>query len=213
MGSVREERAFWVFQLHSTLLNSIGAAIVQSRVCERAIRADAPGSLDEVRRLQSILGDLEVTTRNLAAPRPSDRTRSLADEIRRLIDDFHSSHPEIRLGMRIGSGSIRVQRRTVLAVRVVLQEALTNAARHGSPSHVEVDLALDSRSLLLRIRDDGCGFHIEDIGNEMIREGEEHPRWGVRLMREHAEMAGGRLEFSSAIGRGTQVTLHIPLPQ
>jgi len=60
-------------------------------------------------------------------------------------------------------------------------------------------------AVLLRVRDDGRGF------DARAQEG-GGGRLGLRLMREHAAMAGGRVEVSSAPGRGTQVTLYCPLP-
>src|SRR5438552_1146205 len=93
MGSVREERAFWVHQIHSTLLNSIGAAILQSRVCEQAVRVGAPDCSGEIQRLQGILAELEATARALTAPRTPERPGRIASEARRLIEAFRASHP------------------------------------------------------------------------------------------------------------------------
>ncbi len=85
MGGVREERAYWVRQIHSTLLSSIGAAILQSRVCEQAVRAGAPDSAEEIHRLKGILAELEMMTRTLAAARANEHVGSIADEVKRLI--------------------------------------------------------------------------------------------------------------------------------
>lgn len=204
----REERAFWVYQLHSNLLNSIGAAIAQSRVCEQAVSTGTSDCLLEVRRLQSILADLEATTRDLARRRSGNLPAGLLEGLSRIAAEFQVLHPAIQLELRSRGEGERVQRQAVSAARVVLQEALANAARHGIPSRIEVDITLDPRSLLLRVRDNGCGFDLRSVVN---RGGSECAHWGFRIMQEYAEMANGRIEVSSAVGRGTQVTLHIAL--
>jgi len=208
MGTVREERAFWVHQIHSTLLNSIAAAILQSRVCEQAARVGAPDCADEIQRLQGILAGLETAARALAA-RTVERLSSVPAEARRLIQEFRATHPGVELKAHVSEYDFKVPRHIADATRVVLQEALANIARHAGARCIDVCLAIEDGSVLLRVRDDGCGFdtsrHLAD------RHREFGTNWGLRLMREYAEMAGGRLEVSSATARGTQVTLFIPV--
>src|SRR2546426_10718415 len=97
MGSVREERAFWVHQIHSTLLNSIGAAILQSRVCEQAVRVGAPACSGEIQRLQGILAELGATARALTAPRTPQHPGRVGLEARRLGGAVGARHPGVEL--------------------------------------------------------------------------------------------------------------------
>jgi len=209
MGSVREERAFWVHQIHSTLLNSIGAAILQSRVCEQAVRVGAPDCSGEIQRLQGILAELEATARALTAPRTPKRPGRIASEARRLIEAFRASHPGIELNADIPEADLGVPERVVEAACVVLQEALVNISRHAEARRVEVWLTIEEETILLRVRDDGCGFDPpKQAAGGRLAYG---THCGIRLMDEYAAMAGGRLEVGSARGRGTQVTLFIPV--
>lgn len=209
MGRVKEERAFWVYRIHSRLLNPIGAAILQSRVCEQAVRAGTPSSIQEIRRLQEILAELETTTRTLATSRPPGHVASLSDEVQRLVEEFRAEHPQIEVVLSARGVDHRVQKRASSAVGVVLREALVNAVQHAHPTRVEIDLSIEVRSILVRVRDNGSGF---DVRSQFTVAGTEYGQhWGMRLMREYTEMAGGRVEFSSVGGRGTQVSLYIPL--
>lgn len=79
----------------------------------------------------------------------------------------------------------------------VAQEAIENAARHARAKTVSVTLAQTSRRLSLTIRDDGRGF---DVGAPAAG-------YGLRGMRERAEMLGGALSVVSAVGQGTTVEL------
>ncbi|MDQ7820014.1 MAG: ATP-binding protein [Armatimonadota bacterium] len=209
MARVRAERAFWRYRLHSTVLDSIGAVILQSRVCEQAVQSGAPDSVVEVRRLQGMLADLEALLRALAASRPTGRALRLSEEIRRLVDQFRRAHPAISVEVTLQESPGRVPHRVLAAATVVLHEALLNAARHAGPCRVQVVLAGIPGGVLLRIRDDGCGF---DVRTQPHLSDPSSGRLGLRLMHEHATMAGGRVEVSSAPGRGTQVTLYCPLP-
>src|SRR2546427_6347582 len=132
MGSVREERAFWVHQIHSTLLNSIGAAILQSRVCEQAVRVGAPDCSGEIQRLQGILAELEATARALTAPRTPEHPGRIASEARRLIEAFRASHPGIELKADIPEADLGVPERVVGGGCVVVQGALVEMFRQGA---------------------------------------------------------------------------------
>ena len=205
MTTVRDERAFWAHQVHTHLLNTIGAAIVQSQVCEAAVRGALPSSVDEVLRLRDILRALEETTRVMATA--AVLPRDLLREVRARTEAFAASHPELTLRLST-RGRGRVGRRAAAAVVIVLTEALANAIRHGRPACVEVDLAVGGGSVLLRVRDDGCGFDPAVLDGPAP---DARPRLGVSIMRQWARTLGGRLVVSSVPTRGTQVTLHLPL--
>jgi signal transduction histidine kinase len=85
----------------------------------------------------------------------------------------------------------------VAAYRIV-QEALTNVARHARARKCAVRLSLEPRALLLEIADDGRGFSGRRIGV------------GLQAMRERAAELGGACEITSTPGRGTTVSARLP---
>jgi PAS domain S-box-containing protein len=89
----------------------------------------------------------------------------------------------------------------------VLQEALTNVAKHAHASHVWVALRCDADTLSLSVEDDGQGF---DVPSEVSVA--RQPR-GIGLvgMRERLELLGGRLEIKSRPGQGTRLVAYAPL--
>ncbi|MGH2398601.1 MAG: sensor histidine kinase [bacterium] len=203
MANVREARALWAHQLHANLLNTIGAAILQSQVCEHAVRSSLPSSVDEVVRLGQMLRVLEGATRALVSGR-TEPPRDLANELRTRAADFARAHPDIEVRQSIHDGGTALSRRLRSGAGVILTEALANAGRHAAPTAIDVHLTLEHGSLLLRVRDDGRGF------DATARQG---AGFGLAIMHEWAEALGGRLVVSSVPGRGTQVTLHAPLKQ
>jgi signal transduction histidine kinase len=86
----------------------------------------------------------------------------------------------------------------VAAYRIV-QEALTNVARHAHASTCTVRLAITD-AFQLEISDDGVGFRPESGAGV-----------GLLSMRERAAEAGGSCLVESAPGRGTRILVHLPL--
>lgn len=83
----------------------------------------------------------------------------------------------------------------------ILQESLTNVARHAKAQRVEVSLNIDAEQLDLRIRDDGIGFSPAQPAQGM----------GLLGMRERALALGTRLEIQSQPGAGTEIRFSLPL--
>ena len=95
-------------------------------------------------------------------------------------------------------------RRTVL-FRVV-QEALTNVARHAQASRVEVSIQKLPGCICMKIKDDGKSFQVQRV---LQAKGNKH--LGLLGMRERLEMIGGNFGVESAPGKGTIVQAQIPL--
>ncbi len=89
----------------------------------------------------------------------------------------------------------------------VIQEALTNAARHAKAQHVEVALGWDPAQVTLRIADDGQGFDQREAAAQ-ARNGQHLGLWS---MRERVEQLGGRLTIDSQPGSGTTIQATVPL--
>src|SRR5258706_13468348 len=81
------------------------------------------------------------------------------------------------------------------------QEALTNVLRHARASEFKVLLAFDSSEIRLELRDNGCGFDPQ----------RKHEGFGLQGMRERAEGMGGRLTIQSAPGKGTAISIVLPV--
>lgn len=96
-----------------------------------------------------------------------------------------------------------------LAAFRIVQEAVSNAARHAKPSRVGVRVGVREGRLHLEVEDDGVGFDVMEVAAR-ARSGEAV---GLEGMRERAEIAGGTFRVDSVPGRGTRVVAEIPLPE
>src|SRR5579863_2744448 len=91
-----------------------------------------------------------------------------------------------------------------VALYRILQEALTNVARHSGAKAVSIRFARLAAALEVAVIDDGCGFDAKAVAVSSHR-------LGIQSMRERAAMLGGTLSFASQ-ERGTKILVHVPLP-
>jgi signal transduction histidine kinase len=88
----------------------------------------------------------------------------------------------------------------------VVQEALTNTARHARARKVEIEVREEGPTVGAAVQDDGQGF---DVGAAMARRGDRG--LGLIGMRERVEALGGTLDIVSAPGSGTRLSVSIPV--
>lgn len=91
-----------------------------------------------------------------------------------------------------------------LALFRIAQEALTNVAKHAAAREVIISLRHEGGYVALSVVDDGKGIH--DVN---ISQGRRHSGWGMTIMRERAELAGGALRVESEPGQGVAVVVEI----
>ncbi len=86
----------------------------------------------------------------------------------------------------------------------ILQEALTNIAKHARASNIEVSIEDGDDEITIRVRDDGIGFSPADP--------RKPDSYGLIGLRERAYLLGGKVTIDSAPGKGTRVEARLPLP-
>jgi signal transduction histidine kinase len=87
----------------------------------------------------------------------------------------------------------------------IVQESLTNVAKHAGASKVEIRLSQEGHPLSVSIRDNGVGF---DVNQVMARKGSRG--LGLAGIRERIESVGGTLSIHSWPGMGTELFINIP---
>jgi two-component system, NarL family, sensor histidine kinase UhpB len=114
-----------------------------------------------------------------------------------------SERTGIHCELAVGVADLELAEPYASAVFRILQESLTNAARHAQASRVEVALDRQDGAVTLMVHDDGRGFSPAD------------PRkpnsFGLMGLRERAYLLGGEVKIESEPGRGTTVEARIPV--
>jgi signal transduction histidine kinase len=128
-------------------------------------------------------------------------TPRLAESLAQLADDTEARHgvrPAVTVvGRRPDNASPDVD----LQLFRIAQEAVTNAVRHGHPTHIDIHVSYDQRQVALTIADDGCGFDAHAPAGTL----RDNEHFGLMTMRERVEHVGGGFSIESAPGTGTTV--------
>jgi signal transduction histidine kinase len=87
----------------------------------------------------------------------------------------------------------------------IFQETLTNIIRHANATQVEVVLTQADRELILMVSDNGRGISERDVADARSI--------GITGMRERVAQVGGEVSFLGVPGKGTTVTMRVPIPE
>lgn len=160
---------------------------------ERATKMDAllDRTVNSVRRISAELRPLMLDD------------LGLADGIAWLVEDFSArSGVRTTLAMPEAGGLEGLERNIANTLYRVLQESLTNVARHAGAQHAWIALAAEGNFVRLEVEDDGRGIADADLGR---------PRsLGLKGMRERVLYLGGTLEIGRAVRGGTRVAVRVP---
>ncbi len=199
-----QERRRIAIELHDELGQSLTAIKINLQLSER-FKGQVPTSLnlDSIR----IVEDTLQQVRNLATGlRPSMLDDlGLVPALQWLSDQaaqrsgFTVSFQYQDMGGRVASDIETVCFR-------IVQEALTNIARHALASEVTIRLSREDGELHLSVSDDGQGFDLTAMTERAVAGGS----LGVLGMQERATLVGGQLDIDSAPGRGS--TVHFKCP-
>jgi PAS domain S-box-containing protein len=121
----------------------------------------------------------------------------------------HAAEFQLRTGLRtsveVRGFARRLAARVETALFRIVQEALTNAAKHSGAAAVQVLLEEADGALTVQVEDDGRGL-VEPAQARRPGEG----GWGLRAIRERAQACGGTMRIENA-GRGARLVVEIPL--
>lgn len=196
-----QERKSLARNLHDELSQSLttiqveASAILGARRLQDA-RAGAEAILQQTRGMREMVRGI---LRNL---RPGVLAEfGLRAALLELIAQWGEHHPRIAVEASIPQTLPELPEVVAVSAYRVVQECLTNVARHAGAEHVRVAMAIDAQRLALVIEDDGSGFEasVNAAG------------FGLAGMRERVEGLGGRFGIEAVIGHGVKVTADIPL--
>jgi signal transduction histidine kinase len=207
VSAQEEERRRLSRELH----DEAGQALTGLEISLKLIGADLPSSQPGVRERLSDAIELAGTT--------MDRIRLLAQDLRppaldavglNLTLEGYCRGFAARTGLAVDYAGMEmpaVSDTVNIAVYRVLQEALTNVAKHAHARHVRVALGHAVGTLMLLVVDDGCGFDKQALAAR------SRPGTGIGLvgMQERVELLGGRLEIAAERGHGTRLAAYVPL--
>ncbi|WP_309060694.1 sensor histidine kinase [Streptomyces sp.] len=204
-AGVADERRRLAAEIHDTIAQGLTGIIAQLQVVvntadPRVAREHAVRATDLARES---LGEARRSVHNLV-PVALDRD-GLPEALRKTVADW-GERTGVRAGLTVTGTAEPLHEEVAATLLRIVQEALSNTARHAKATRAGVTLSYIGDEVTLDIRDDGCGF---DPRVRPVRTGAGG--FGLDGMRARAERIAGSLTVESEPGQGTAVSARVPL--
>lgn len=199
-----EERAHIARELHDDL----GQLLASLRMDLNLLQKEPGGRAASTRLMQGMEDNLLMAIQSLRRIATNLRPRALDEgglyfALHNLRDEFVARHG-VACSLFADESELRLDDAASTAIYRIVQEALTNIARHAGASHVTVYLYRIDGQLLISIADDGRGIQAGDM--------EKAQSLGLIGMRERVWGMHGDISISSDEPPGTRIDIVLPLP-
>lgn len=198
-----EERTRLAREIHDTLAQGLTAIALNIEGAMHRLDSHPDEARKRLERALTMAREnLEDARRSVLDLRGAARLegKPLAEALAGLARSFTSETGIPATVHAVADG--RLALRTESELYRIAQEALTNVRKHARAHSVTIGLRKRGETIVLSVEDDGNGFPLR-----AARAGEGQ---GLIGMRERAKLLGGRLEISSAPGKGTHITARVP---
>jgi signal transduction histidine kinase len=193
------ERGALARELHDQLGQSLVAILLNLQGIQGELSSPARARVPEsTQMIKTMIEQVRTLAFEL---RPSILDEFGLDEALRNLVTRHGERAGVRASFTAMPPDVRAPVEIETACFRIVQEALSNVARHARARHVDVTLTAQDAALEVTVRDDGVGFDVEQLRAGL----------GLMGMRERAELVGGSLDIESVPGSGTTVRARFPL--
>jgi signal transduction histidine kinase len=197
-----EERRRIACDLHDDHCQRITALILEAGALEKLMKVVMPSLALRISlfkgKLNGILDDFRHLTHELH-PRHLD-TVSLSCSMRMYINEF-TEYANLDVDFKEQNVPAHLPMPITICLYRLLQESLGNIRKHAKAKRVEVLLSGGSQQVELRVSDDGSGFTFSNNKKGL----------GLTSMQERVRPLRGRVTIDSKPGRGTDVTVKVPV--
>jgi signal transduction histidine kinase/ligand-binding sensor domain-containing protein len=202
-GALENERSRISRDLHDDLGASLTElSILSSLTAESTADPAARNSIQQIsgkaRHVVAALDEIVWATNPT-----EDSLRSLVDYLAAFAREFlESAQIPLRTQIERQIPDVAIGPRRRHNVFLATREAINNAVKHGQPTAIDLHISIEAQQLVIRIRDNGRGFHVDYAASGN----------GLTNLRTRMRECGGDCSLESAPRRGTTVTLTLPIP-
>ena len=203
-----QERQRLVRQMHDGPAQSLTNLILQAEICERLFDSDSTRARSELVNLKNAVTSTFQKVRDFMfdlRPMMLDDL-GLIPTLRRYVANF-TEKTGIATNLTITGVEQRFAPYREVAIFRALQELLTNARLHAHATRIQVALDIADGLARATVEDNGGGFDPKEV---FAAQG-QRKTIGLPTQRERLEMLGGKMTVESSAGRGTKVTIEMPL--
>lgn len=206
-----EERQRVARDIHDGPAQLMSNVVLKAEICERLIDVDLDKTREELRNLKKIVRDsLQDVRKIIYNLRPmSLDDLGLVPTLQRYILTFQEESG-IAVSFQTRGASTDVKPVISITVFRIVQEAINNISKHAKARSALINLEFASNELRLYINDDGIGFQTDNLKqkSEDISSG-----FGLSSMKERVELLNGEMNINTEPGKGTRITIVLPLMQ
>jgi len=197
-----EERKYIARELHDELGQILSALRFEVSVLRMRFAPATPGIAERAASMLTLVDSLIRLQRDLVSSlRPAVLDMGIAAALEWLVGEF-SERSGIECELRLSEAQIELDAdRTTVVFRIV-QESLTNVARHAHASRVLVTVERLPEGYVISVQDDGRGFDPQAPRNPKSL--------GLVGLQERAQMLGGQLEVRAGHGSGATIVVRFP---
>jgi PAS domain S-box-containing protein len=197
-----EERKRIARELHDELGQQLTALRMGASTLRIRFGPDNPELTEQVQKLLELADQtMQVVRDAVSSLRPGALDAGISAALEWLAAEF-SRGTQVTYSLSVPDENLPLAEERAIALFRIVQEALTNVARHARARHVYVKLERAGADCLLEVRDDGCGF--DPVATRKRS-------FGLAGMKERMLMLGGKIEIISAPGKGTTIKVDLPI--
>ena len=201
-----EERRRLAQELHDELGQSLTAINAIATSMEQSGRKAGQNVVESTRIIKTIADDMYGVARGMIRQlRPAVLDElGLVPAVQQLVDEWNSAHADTFCHLDIKADCLAPSDAVKINIYRIIQESLTNVARHSAAKNVYISLKNSARNtpgLLLEISDDGRGFDPDRTLKGM----------GLSGIQERVDSMGGEFQLVSGRNKGVKITIIFPV--
>ncbi len=197
--------------LHDGPTQAVAALAMRSNFVRRLIERDPKSATEELFKMEDLARRTTKEIRHmLFTLRPLVlENQGLVAALHQLAEKMHETHSQNVIVEAEPGADEPLEKNHQGVLFYIVEEAVNNARKHAQAEHIWVRLKIQREVLVTEIQDDGVGFNLGAVDANYDKRGS----LGMVNMRERAEMLSGTVKIVSAEGKGTRITVFVPLTE
>lgn len=207
-AAVTEERTRIACEMHDGLVQSLAGVNFKLDVCEELAHSDPNACRATLRETKTHLKmAIEEARQVILNLRPVQFEKmDLLPALTHYLKSYETQY-RIKTEFSVRGDEMTLFPRTKIFLFRIVQEALSNVQKHARADRVGVDIEIGVDTLAATISDTGVGFDVA----AMSQDPEKWDHFGLRGIVERAKLVGGDATIQSKVGKGTHITIRVPL--
>jgi len=197
--------------LHDGPTQAIAALAMRANFVRRLLDRDVKAAGEELFKMEDLARRTTKEIRHmLFTLRPLIlESQGLTAALRQLAEKVKETHNQTVIVEAEPGVDDKLELNQQGVLFYIVEEGVGNARKHAQAEHIWVRLKTQRDILVVEIHDDGVGFNVGAVDASYDKRGS----LGLVNMRERAEMVSGAVKIDSAEGRGTRITVLVPLTE